>query len=177
MYPYLRMGLALLRARRIPGKTPLDTGTTHHRAWPWDTDMYGELNNGRILTLLELGRWELAVESGLLQEMRRRRAAFAVAGVSVRYRRRVPLFTRYRVETRPLGWDERFLYIDQSMWMGDVAANQMLLRAAIVGPEGTIPPGEIASALGVEAASPPLPDWASAWIDAENTRPWPPKPA
>lgn len=139
--------------------------------------MYGELNNGRILTLLELGRWELAVESGLLQEMRRRRAAFAVAGVSVRYRRRVPLFARYRVETRPLGWDERFLYIDQSMWMGDVAANQMLLRAAIVGPDGTIPPGEIASALGVEAASPPLPDWASAWIEAENTRPWPPKPA
>lgn len=111
-----------------------------------------------------------------MQEMRRRRAAFAVAGVSVRYRRRVPLFARYRVETRPLGWDERFLYIDQSMWMGDTAANQMLLRAAIVGPGGTIAPGEIVRALGVEAPSPPLPDWVNAWIEAENTPPWPPKP-
>ena len=81
MYPYLRMGLALLRARRVPGKTPPRNGChAIHRAWPWDTDMYGELNNGRILTLMELGRWELAVESGLLREMRRRRAAFAVAG-------------------------------------------------------------------------------------------------
>src|SRR6056297_1301440 len=144
MYPYLRMGLALLRARRIPGKTPLDTGTKHHRAWPWDTDMYGELNNGRILTLLELGRWELAVESGLLQEMRRRRAAFAVAGASVRYRRRVPLSARYRVETRPLGWDVRFRYVDQSMGMGLVAANHRVLRAGFVGADGRWPPREIA---------------------------------
>jgi len=176
MYPYLRTAAALLRARRVPGKTLLGTTVTRHRAWPWDTDIYGELNNGRILTLFELGRWGLAAEIGLLKEMRRRRAAFAVAGVSVRYRRRVPLWAHYRVETRPLGWDERFLYIDQSMWMGDVAANQMLLRAAIVGPGGTIPPAEIAAALGHRGPSPELPDWVRNWIAAEATRPWPPAP-
>ena len=104
--------------------------------------MYGELNNGRILTLFELGRWGLAVEMGLLASMRRRRAGFAVAGVSVRYRRRVRFSRATGSETRPLGWDERFLYIDQSMWMGETAANQMLLRAAIVGREGTVRPGE-----------------------------------
>lgn len=174
MYPYLRMGRALLTARRVPGKTILGTSVTHHRAWPWDTDMYGELNNGRILTLMELGRWGLAVEIGLLQAMRKRRAGFAVAGVSVRYRRRIPLFARYRIETRPLGWDEKFLYIDQSMWMGDVAANQMLLRAAIVGKSGTIPPAEFAAELGHEGPSPVLPAWVENWIEAEATRVWPP---
>jgi acyl-CoA thioesterase FadM len=176
MYPYVRMGLALLRARRVPGTTLLGTAVTQHRAWPWDTDMYAELNNGRILTLFELGRWGLAVEMGLLAAMRRRRAGFAVAGVSVRYRRRIPVFARYRVETRPLGWDERFLYIDQSMWMGGTAANQMLLRAAIVGREGTVRPAEIAAELGHDGPSPELPGWVTRWIEAEATRPWPPEP-
>ena len=176
MYPYIRLGLVLLRTRRVRGKSLLDTAISHHRAWPWDTDMFGELNNGRILTQFELGRWGLAVEIGLLQEMRRRRAAFAVAGVSVRYRRRIPLWARYRVETRPLGWDEKYLYLEQTMWMGDVPAHQMLLRAAIVTASGTLPMPELASALGHPAASPPLPDWARNWIEAEATRPWPPKP-
>lgn len=176
MYPYVRIGLTLLRARRIPGKNLLGTAVTHHRAWPWDTDMFGELNNGRILTLFELGRWGLAVENGLLSEMRKRRAAFAVAGVSVRYRRRVPTWARYRVETRPLGWDDKFFYLDQTMWMDDVAAHQMLLRAALVTKAGTIPIQEIAAALGHEGPSPQLPDWVLNWIEAEATRPWPPQP-
>ncbi|MDJ1008245.1 MAG: acyl-CoA thioesterase [Paracoccaceae bacterium] len=176
MYPYLRMGLALARSRRVRGKSIFGTAVTHHRAWPWDTDMYGEINNGRILTLMELGRWGLAVESGLLQAMRQRRAGFAVAGVSVRYRRRVPLFARYRIETRPLGWDARFFYIDQSMWMDEVAANQALIRAAIVSRDGTIPPADIAADLGHDEPSPELPPWVGNWISAETTRPWPPEP-
>ncbi|MEM9710065.1 MAG: acyl-CoA thioesterase [Pseudomonadota bacterium] len=174
MYPYLRMALILLRARRDPQKGPLGTAVTHHRAWPWDTDMYGELNNGRILTLFELGRWSLAVEIGLLQAMRRRKAGFAVAGVSVRYRRRVPLGAKYRIETRPLGWDEKFFYLEQQMWMGDVAANQVLLRSAFVTRNGTIAPPDFARELGHDGPSPALPDWVTAWIEAEGTRPWPP---
>lgn len=176
MYPYLRMALTLFSARRVPGQSAFAPLVTHHRAWPWDTDMYGELNNGRILTLSELGRWRYSVEVGLLSELRRRRAGFAVAGVSVRYRRRVPLWARYRLETRFLGWDERFIYTDQSMWLGETAANQILLRAAFVSREGTIPPAEIAAALGIDGTSPAMPGWVQNWIEAEATRPWPPEP-
>lgn len=170
------MGLILLRTRRVPGKGLLDTAVTHHRAWPWDTDMYGELNNGRILTLMELGRWGLAKETGLLAAMRRRKAGFAVAGVSVRYRRRVPTFARYRIETRPLGWDERFLYIEQTMWMGETAAHNMLLRAAFVTKTGTLPPADMVADLGETGPPPDLPVWVQNWIAAEATRPWPPAP-
>ncbi|MEL7026266.1 MAG: acyl-CoA thioesterase, partial [Pseudomonadota bacterium] len=133
------------------------------------------LNNGRILTLFELGRWGLAIEIGLLQQMRKRRAAFAVAGVSVRYRHRIPLWTRYRIETRPLGWDERFIYMDQTMWVGDRPANQLLLRSAIVTRQGTVPPADLAKDLGHPGPSPDLPDWVQNWIEAEGTRAWPPE--
>ncbi len=136
--------------------------------------MYNELNNGRILTLTELGRWGLAKEIGLLAALKKRRAAFAIAGCSVRYRRRIPLFAKYRIETRGLGWDEKFIYLDISMWMQDVAANQILLRSAFVNRNGTIPPSEIIPELGYTGPSPELPDWVLAWIKAEGTRPWPP---
>lgn len=177
MYPYIRSGLAVLRGRRKP-KLPslVSTLTTHHRAWPWDTDMYNELNHGRILTLFEVNRWELAARMGLITYLWRNKLGFTVAGVSVRYRRRVPLFARYRIETRPLGWDEKFIYIEQQMWIGDMACNQLLLRTAFLGRDGVVPPGDAAQAMGHAPASPPLPDWVQNWIDAETTRPWPPEP-
>lgn len=137
--------------------------------------MYGELNHGRILTLSELGRWGLAREIGMLGALRRRRAGFAIAGISVRYRRRIPLMARYRIETRPLSWDEKFLYLDISMWMGDTAANQAVVRCAIVNRDGVVSPAEIAAELGHPGTAPDLPQWVTAWIEAEATRPWPPR--
>lgn len=175
MYPYIRTALAILGSTYDPDASIFSTAATYHRAWPWDTDVYGELNNGRILTLGELGRWGLARRVGLLQALKRRQAALAIAGASVRYRKRIPLMTRYRIETRVLGWDERFFYLDVSMWMGETAANQALLRTAFVGRDGVIAPIEIVRDLGHSGPSPALPDWVLAWKDAEAQRPWPPK--
>ena len=60
MYPFLRLGLEVLRARRAP-PLPIDgVHVSHHTCWPWDLDPWGELNNGRTLTLYDLGRVPLA---------------------------------------------------------------------------------------------------------------------
>jgi acyl-CoA thioesterase FadM len=98
-----------------------------------------------------------------------------VAGSSVRYRRRVTMFSRLETHSRCLGWDERFLYTEQSMWKGDDCASQVLIRSAIVSKAGIVPPAELAQAAGTSTVSPELPDWVKAWIAAEATRPWPPE--
>ena len=108
MYPYIRATHALLKARSQPAMGLYDTHVSHHRAWPWDTDIFGELNNGRILTLFELGRWQMTVRLGLIRPFLRGGLTLAVAGVSVRYRKRVPIFHKYRMQTRVLGYGERF---------------------------------------------------------------------
>ncbi|MEK6217047.1 MAG: thioeseterase, partial [Boseongicola sp.] len=67
MYPYIRAAYAMVKARSLPPMRLYDTHVSHHRAWPWDTDVFGELNNGRILTLFELGRWQSTVRLGLIR--------------------------------------------------------------------------------------------------------------
>ena len=175
MYPYIRSIHALVRARKHPPLGLFDTHVSHHRAWPWDTDMFGELNNGRILTLFELGRWESTVRLGLLKPFLSGKHTLAVAGVSVRYRKRIPIFQKYRMQTRMLGYDARFFYVDQSMWQGDTAMNQMLLRAAIRDTSGTVPPRDFLERMGKPTEQPGLPDWVQAWMEADHTRPWPPE--
>lgn len=136
--------------------------------------MFGELNNGRILTLYELGRWTLVAGAGMMSLVTKHRLNFAVAGASVHYRRRIPLGARYEMRTQVLGYDDKFIYFDQSMWMGDTACNQLLLRAAFTRNRKLLSPAEALALGGFDAPRRGLPEWVRNWIDADATRPWPP---
>ena len=79
----------MLKGRSMPKIGPFDPHISHHRAWPWDTDAFGELNNGRILTLFELGRWQAAVRMGMIHTFLKEGYMVPIAGASIRYRKRV----------------------------------------------------------------------------------------
>lgn len=174
MYPLIRIMKEKLKYRRAPRLGLFDTHVSHHRCWPHDLDFYLELNNGRTLTLYDLGRIVLFERIGASDEMRRRRWVGTVAGTSIRYRRRVQAFDRLEMRTRVLGWDARFLYVEQGMWREGTCTSQALLRTAVVGSGSMVPIGEVAAALGA-GESPALPGWVRAWIAAEDERPWPPE--
>lgn len=176
MFPYIRLVREILRARRMPRFQTFDEEhVSHHICLPWDIDMFGELNNGRALTLYDLGRIGMAYRSDLTQALRRERWGMTMAGSSVRYRKRVLMWDRVTVRTRTLGWDDKFVYIEQSMWKSDGdCANHALYRAAITDRNGLVRPDRVRAALGTTDASPALPGWVHSWIDAEAHRPWPP---
>ena len=177
MYPYLRLMKEYLRMRGTPPLHPFDTHVSHHLCWPWDIDPWMELNNGRTLTLYDLGRTPLAVRTGVTRVLARQGWGMTVAGSSVRYRRRVRAFDRVTMVSRLIGWDARFLYMDQSMWKGADCTSQALIRSAVTSRAGIVPPADVARAMGHDGASPTLPGWVLAWAEAEATRPWPPESA
>ena len=177
MYPVVRVIKELIINKRRPKLHPLDTHVSYHRCWPQDIDTYLEMNNGRILTIMDLGRTGLAQRVGLIDLLKRKRWGLTMAGVSVRYRKRIRPFAKFRVISKTAGWDHRFVYIDQSIWIGDECATQAMYRSALTSKDGIVPPDLAFAALGHEGVSPKLPDWIKNWIDADATRPWPPTDA
>lgn len=176
MYPVVRLAKELAVHRSA---SPLKVGDTHVTrliCWPWDIDLWMELNNGRTLTIMDLGRVVLFRRLGVIGAMRRRRWAGTIAGASVRYRRRVRMFERIEMRSRIVGWDARFTYAEQSLWKGGECCSHALLRMAITGGKGIVPSADLARELGLPETSPPLPGWVRAWIDADAERPWPPMP-
>ncbi len=175
MYPWIRMILVIAKARRQPPLDPFGTHISSHICLPWDIDPWLELNNGRTLTLYDLGRLPLGERTGLHRVAKTRRWGMAVAGASVRYRRRVRAFQRFEMRSRMVGWDQRFVYLEQSMWRGGECTSHVLIRSAITrGARGIVPPAEMAEALGLPPQSPDLPAWVEAWAAADAERPWPP---
>lgn len=175
MYPYIRLGKEVLKARKAPPLGILDTHVSQHICWPWDIDPWRELNNGRTLTLYDLGRVPLGIRTGLDRVVLKNRWGMAIAGNSTRYRRRVRAFERITMRSRCLGWDARFIYIDQTMWRGDECTSQMLARSAFTSKQGIVAPARVIAEMGQNPDSPPLPDWVADWIAADATRPWPPQ--
>lgn len=101
------------------------------RVWFHDLDPFRHMNNGRYLTLMDLGRTDLMVRSGLA------RAAFAhgwtpiASAVVIRFRREMRLFQKFHLVTRIVWWDERQSVITQEFVLeggkhhGQVAAQAM----------------------------------------------------
>jgi acyl-CoA thioesterase FadM len=175
MYPFLRLGLERAISARS-GPLPLDgVHVSHHRCWPWDLDPWVELNNGRTLTLYDLGRIPLVLRTGLGEVLRRHRWGIAVAGASVRYRRRVRAFQRFEMRSAFVGRDARFLYVQQAMFRDGEALSGLLVRSAVTRAAGIVPTDEVVAALGAEGHfADRLPRWVVAWTEAEAERPWPP---
>lgn len=175
MYPVIRLFWQVLWHRKSPALPVTGTHVSHHLCLPWDIDLWMELNNGRTLTIYDLGRIPLAIRTGLVTVLRRERWGLTIAGASVRYRRRIRMFEQVEMRSRLVGWDERFFYLEQSMFKGDdQCANHILYRAAVTGKGGIVPPDRVFAALGNAPPEMTLPGWVTAWIEADAARPWPP---
>lgn len=175
MYPFVRMAKEAFKFRNAPALPILGVHVSQHVCWPWDIDPWMELNNGRTLTLYDLGRIPLSMRTGLVHVLRSNRWGLVVAGNTTRYRRRVKTFQRFEMRTRCIGWDSRFIYMEQSMWTRGECSSHILIRGAVTSASGIVPPAEVLAKLGAPVQSPALPGWVLAWTEAEAQRPWPPQ--
>ncbi|TYO85393.1 acyl-CoA thioesterase [Oceanicella actignis] len=175
MYPFFRVFMAVARARR---QGPLRPGQVHSvrtRCWPWDIDPFMELNNGRSLTLMDIGRISMFARLGLRRLLAERGLRLTMAGARVQYRARVLPFAPIEIRSRVLGLDARFILVEHLTLTRGRPAHHALYRVAVVGPQGLVPAPAALADHSDEAWRAPAPDWAVGWSAAENAIPWPPE--
>jgi acyl-CoA thioesterase FadM len=97
-----------------------------HICWRIDIDIFGELNNGRTLTLYDLGRLVLGKRTGLMTVVHKNGWGMTMAGSWVRYCRRVKMFQKITMRTNVLGRDDKFMYLNQTMWSKGEATPSIL---------------------------------------------------
>jgi hypothetical protein len=134
-----------------------------------------ELNNGRTMTLMDIGRIPLALRTGLVSMCKREGWRMTMAGATVQYRRRVPPFAAMEIRSRAVGRDDRFLYIEHVTLVGGEPAHNAVYRAVVVDKNGIVHTDRVAASLERPDWAPSLPTWIAAWSEAEKMRPWPPE--
>lgn len=145
----------------------LDAGRLPLRVLPTDLDLLGHMTNARFFSVLDLGRLDLLFRSGLLGLVIRKRWAPVVAGCDVRFRRALRPFERFWVESRLAGWDDRWLYLEQTIHCRRGVAASAMVRGSIVAGGQALVPATVMADAGLADAAPDLPERFRAWRDAE----------
>ena len=101
--------LVILSARRRVrrGKT-LDAASVSSirlTTLPTDIDILRHMNNGRYLSLFDLGRWDLLIRTGLFDAMNDNGWYAVVSSETVTFRKSLQLWQRFEVQSRFIGHD------------------------------------------------------------------------
>lgn len=80
---------------------------------PNDLDLYGHMNNGRYLTIMDLGRIDLILRTHLGKIAVKKKWNPIVASNMMQYRRSLEVFNTYYLKTRILCWDSKWIYLEQ----------------------------------------------------------------
>lgn len=174
MIPLFRLAKVYFLARGQKKVSYKDLSEIQFYCHPWDIDIFNEMNNGTVLTLYDLGRMDLALRTDLAALLIKRKWSLVVAGSSVRYRKRIHMFDKVTMRTQCVGTDERWIYLEQSMWVKGQPCSSVLIRSGITNKEGLVSTSEITTALVEQPDTRELPAWVKEWIDSEQHRPWPP---
>jgi acyl-CoA thioesterase FadM len=159
--------LLLFRQRR--SVSLLATTSVRLRVWPTDLDIYRHVNNGRYLTLADIGRRDWFLRTGMMQWAARHGAQPVIGDAMAKFRRELRLFQAFDIQSRLLGWDRRWMFLEHRFLRGGRVIGVVAMRALFKGPGGTLDPGALLGALGEISESPTLPQWLLQWNHANES--------
>lgn len=173
---WFRLLWVLLTARRrgalsLPGETSI----LSFRVWPHDLDLSVHMNNGRYLTLMDLGRLDVLVRSGIWREVRRHKWTPIASAITIRFQRELRPFQKFRLETRLLCWDATLVVMEQIFVIdGGPRDGQAATRALFKGglydrkEKKFVEISRLMSLLGVSEISPPATPEVEAFLHADD---------
>ncbi|MEN0001830.1 MAG: thioesterase family protein [Pseudomonadota bacterium] len=109
---WLRTLLTYVFAWRRPKVSVMEETRLRLRTLPTDLDIAFHMNNGRYLTVADLGRWDLMIRCGFWPKMRARGWHPVVGTSKVWHRRSLQPFQPFDLTTKLLFWDEKWAYLE-----------------------------------------------------------------
>lgn len=140
----------------------------HLRVWPNDLDLNVHVNNGRYLSLMDLGRMDFMLRSGAM------RLWFGhgwqpLVGLSMaRHFKPLNVFQSFTLHTRLLGWDAKWIYFEQRFEREGKLYCLGVVKGLMADSQGPVPTAVLLKELNFRGASPKLPAYVHSWLEAEK---------
>jgi acyl-CoA thioesterase FadM len=112
------------------------TSVTSFRVWPTDLDVLMHMNNGVYLSLLDLGRVDFMIKTDGLKKVNAAGLYPVVASEGIKFKRSLGPFQRFEIRTKFAGWDEKFVYLEQSFWSKNQLYASALIKAKFLKKKG-----------------------------------------
>jgi acyl-CoA thioesterase FadM len=142
----------------------LETSVVECRVWPTDLDNNIHMNNGRYLTIMDLGRFDWILSCGFLGLCLKNRWFPIVGALKILYLKPLKPFQKFQLKTRVLGWDAKWIYVEQNFEADGVLCAKSVLQGLFHGKQTKVTTGEWLKAAGYAKKSPRLPKDVQSWL-------------
>ena len=163
MYPYLRLTRVLLFSKFKPKLNfySRDSDSISMMVLPQDIDPFMELNNGRYVTLLDLGRYGYGSRVNINKFLKKQKWSLTITGTYNEYRYRLRLFQRFVLKTKIIGYDEKWFYFFQKIERNGKTHMASVVKYAFTSKNGIVKPKEVVEAMGEPYDPKQLPPWVT----------------
>ncbi len=158
-----------------PASNVLETTTLRFRVLPNDLDLNAHMNNGRYLTVMDIGRTDFVIRTGIFKNVIRAGQIPVLASATIRYRVQLEPFREYDLQTRIVCWDAKWAYMEQRFVItkgkkaGEIAAIAIVKGAFYdKKKKATVPTDKLLRAIGYEGDVPETPPHIAKWIESEE---------
>jgi acyl-CoA thioesterase FadM len=168
VFPWLRLlrvGLGVVGAPKVDLHA---TTCVRLRVWPNDLDFNLHVNNGRYLTLADIGRTHWFLRTGMVGVARRYKAYPVVGDAIAKFRRDLRVFQSFEIYSRLIGWDHKWGFLEHRFVREGRVLGVVAIRGLFKGSEGPVDPGTLLKGLAHAAGSPELPAWANRFHEASE---------
>ncbi|MCA0378032.1 MAG: thioesterase family protein [Actinobacteria bacterium] len=90
-----------------------DVSRSRFRVWPTDLDILNHMNNGKYLSIMDIGRFDLMQRNGVWQLFKDEGWYPVVVGQTISYRKSLNPWKRFWIESKILGYDDQAVYMEQ----------------------------------------------------------------
>ena len=161
------MWRARRRLRREGHLPPTGISRIRLTTLPTDIDVLRHMNNGRYLSLFDLGRWDLLTRTGMADVMKRNAWYAVVSAETVTFRKSLELWQRFEVESRLIGHDDKAIYLEhRAVVDGEVYARAIIRSRMLKRSGGTLSHDELFAAVGRPDGLPEVDEWMHDWAAA-----------
>ncbi len=128
-----------------------------------DIDFNLHVNNSRYMVFMERGRWDHSVQTNTWDVMVKQKLNSIIAGIEMGYIREIRFGKTFDLETRCIGWDNKYVYLEQRFVVADKIYAYGLVKAVYFQRGKLITPASALALLGVEQTSESLPQHLEIW--------------
>lgn len=128
-----------------------------------DIDFNLHINNSRYMVFMERARWDHPVQTDTWDLMLKEKLNFIVAGIEMGYIREIRYGKSFEIETSYLGWDEKYVYMEQRFIADGKIHAYGLVKAVFLQRGKLADPAAVASILGVQCTVEALPEHMTLW--------------
>lgn len=160
------------RVRRDGQIDPRALSTIRLTTLPSDIDILRHMNNGRYLSLFDLGRWDLLIRTGMFDAMKQRGWYAVVSSETITFRKSLELWQRFDVESRLIGHDDKAIFLEhRAVVDGEIYARVIVRARMLRRSGGTVSHDELFASFGRPEGIPDVEEWIHDWAGASSLPP------